>query len=233
MNGDPYAAPDEPWRADGEHGRAADLVPAAIQILKRHKQSHTLRHRTRRLRIHRKEPLERQRVLIVIKLPAHEPPLCSQNPLPTRISNLKIKLMPWHLRHQQTFQSSIRRKTQHRAVRQQILTRNFPASRNLRDRRQLHPARSNRAQVLPLARDERRCRRQRQIRNRIIDLAPEKVPTHKESLTKLLQPHASLTARQPLRSQRWLRVRDDIANAKISIQLIQRRPPERSIRRTS
>src|ERR1051326_9097167 len=96
MNGDPYAAPDEHWRADGEHGRAADLVPAAIQILKRHKQSHTLRHRTRRLRIDRKEPLGRQRVLVVIKLPAHEPPLCSQNPLPTRISNLKFKLMPRH-----------------------------------------------------------------------------------------------------------------------------------------
>src|SRR6185503_16989490 len=101
----------------------------------------------------------------------------------------------------------------------------------LRHRRQFNSTRTNRPEVLSLSRDERRSCRERDVRNRIIDITPEHIATHKQSLTKWTKPDPRLTASQPLRTQIGIRVRHHISHAEVAVKLVKRRRTKGAIRR--
>ena len=84
-------------------------------------------------------------------------------------------------------------------------------------------ARAARGHVLPLPRDQRRRRRQRHVRDDVVDVHPEQRRSHES--------HAGteLERGQPLRRQRLVRERDDVADTKAAIKLVERRGAKRAI----
>src|SRR6185369_13140302 len=190
----------------------------------------TFRNRARGFGVECEKLFQRQRVLIVVELRAGEASLRADEPFRISVRELKVELIARHLRHQQSFQTPIRRKTEHSAVRQQIFARKLPMPGKFRDCRQLDSTSTDRAEVLSLSRDERRCRGKRDVRNGVIYLIPEKVTAHKQMVAKRLHAQSSVTARQPLGAQRSIRTRYNIADAKISIELVERRRAKRAIR---
>src|SRR6185436_4788131 len=96
-----------------------------------------------------------------------------------------------------------------------------------RNRRHLNPTRTNRPQILSLSRNQHRRCRERNVRNRIVDLTPKEITPHKHSTT--FDTNSSITASQSLSLQRSVGIRHHIPDSKIAIQLIERRRSKRPI----
>src|SRR5262245_48353308 len=95
--------------------------------------------------------------------------------------------MPRHLRHNQSFQSRIRRKAQHLSVPQHTLAHHYPSKVKLHHVRQLNATRTNRTEVLSLSSNQRGRSRERDVRDRIVDITPENITAHKQSLIQLVE----------------------------------------------
>src|SRR5215213_1994919 len=139
--------------------------------------------------------------------------------------------MPRHLRHHQSFKRSIRREAQHRAVSQQIFARYFPSEINFHHRRQLNPTCTNRPEVLSLSRNQRGRGQERYVRDRIVDITPENITAHKQSLIQLVETNPRLATREPLRAQISVRVGHDISHTKVAVELVECRRAKGAIRR--